>query len=328
MSCLELAGVRVHFATGDGPVRAVDEVDLTIPENEILGLVGESGCGKTVLALSIVRLLPKNASIEGCIRYGGMNLLDLGEKGMRSIRGKEIALMLQNPATSLDPLMRIQEQVTESILAHNRVAKKGAKAQSLEILQSVGIPPERAKEYPHEFSGGMRQRAALAIAMAPEPSLLIADEPTKTLDGRWKRQVLALIERLQRESGASVLFITHDLLAASAICHRMAVMYAGEVVELAESRELFEHPLHFYTRGLLKSLPRNGFKPVAGASPSLLNLPSGCRFHARCASALPACSETHPPMCETTPGHFVRCLLYGIGESERPWQVLQTGPAQ
>jgi peptide/nickel transport system ATP-binding protein len=318
MSCLELAGVRVYFATGDGPVRAVDEVDLTVRGNEILGLVGESGCGKTVLALSIVRLLPKSASTEGCIRYGGMNLLDLSENAMRSIRGKEIALMLQNPATSLDPLMRIQEQVTESILAHSRGAKKEARARSLEVLQSVGIPPERAREYPHEFSGGMRQRAALAVAMALEPSVLIADEPTKTLDGPRKRQVLTLIERMQRESGASVLFITHDLPAASAICHRMAVMYAGEVVEVAASRELFEHPLHFYTRDLLKSLPRNGFKPVAGAGPSLLNLPSGCRFHPRCARALTACSETHPAMRETTPGHFVRCLLHGSGESQGP----------
>jgi len=318
MSCLELAGVRVHFATGDSPVRAVDEVDLTIRENEILGLVGESGCGKTVLALSIVRLLPKNASIEGSIRYEGMNLQDLDENAMRSIRGKEIALMLQNPATSLDPLMRIQEQVTESVLAHNSVAKKEAKAQGLETLRSVGIPPERARGYPHEFSGGMRQRAALAVAVASEPSLLIADEPTRTLDGLWKMHILALIQRMHRESGASVLFITHDLLAASAICHRVAVMYAGEIVELAESRELFENPLHFYTRGLLKSLPRNGFKPVAGASPSLLNLPSGCRFHPRCAPALPACSEAHPAMCETTPGHFVRCLLHGTGQSERP----------
>jgi peptide/nickel transport system ATP-binding protein len=281
-------------------------------------LVGESGCGKTVLALSIVRLLPKNASIEGCILYGGMNLLDLGENAMRSIRGKEIALMLQNPATSLDPLMRIQEQVTESILAHNRVVKKEAKARSLEILQSVGIPPKRAREYPHEFSGGMRQRAALAIAMAPEPSLIIADEPTRMLDGPWKMQILAVVERVQRECGASILFVTHDLLAASALCHRMAVMYAGEIVELAESPELFQHPLHPYTRGLLESLPRRGLKPIPGTSPSLLDLPSGCRFHPRCASALPACLHAHPAMCETTPGHSVRCLLYGVGESEGP----------
>jgi peptide/nickel transport system ATP-binding protein len=247
-----------------------------------------------------------------------MNLLDLDENAMRSIRGKGIALMLQNPATSLDPLMRIQEQVSESILAHNGVAKKEAKARGLEILRSVGIPLERAREYPHEFSGGMRQRAALAMAVASEPSLLIADEPTRTLDGLWKTHILALIQRMHRESGASVLFITHDLLAASAICHRMAVMYAGEIIELAESRELFERPLHFYTRGLLKSLPADGFKPVAGASPSLMNLPSGCRFHPRCALALPACSETHPAMCEAAPGHFVRCLHNGIGQSGQP----------
>jgi peptide/nickel transport system ATP-binding protein len=318
MSCLDIAALRVHFATPDGPVRAVDEVDLTVRENEILGLVGETGCGKTVLALAIVRLLPKNASIEGRIHYDGKNLLDLGEDSMRKTRGKEIALMLQNPATSLDPLMRIQEQVTESILTHSKVAKKEAKARSLEILRAVGIPPGRAREYPHEFSGGMRQRAALAVAMASEPSLLIADEPTRTLDGAWKRQVLALIERLQRESGASVLFITHDLLAASALCQRMAVMYAGEIVELAECRALFYHPLHPYTRGLLESLPREGLKPIAGSSPSLRDVPSGCRFHPRCPAARQGCAETHPTIRETTSGHFVRCLLYGVGEGKRP----------
>jgi peptide/nickel transport system ATP-binding protein len=314
MSCLELNGVRVHFATGDGLVRAVDEVDLAIRDNEILGLVGETGCGKTVLALSIMRLLPKNASTEGCIRYNGLNLLDLDENAMRSVRGKEIALMMQNPATSLDPLMRIHEQVRESILAHNSIAKKEAKARSLEILQSVGIPAARARNYPHEFSGGMRQRVNLAVAMASEPSLLIADEPTKTLDGPWKRQVLKLMERLQRQSGTSLLFITHDLLAASALCQRVAVMYAGEIVELAECRELFRHPLHPYTQGLIGSLPREGLKPISGSSPSLRDLPSGCRFHPRCAQAFSACSETHPAMCETTPGRFVRCVLYGIGE--------------
>jgi peptide/nickel transport system ATP-binding protein len=313
MSCLDLAELRVHFTTPDGPVRAVDGVDLTVRENEILGLVGETGCGKTVLALAIVRLLPGNASIEGSIRYGGVELLGLDEDDMRDVRGKEIALMLQNPATSLDPLMRIHEQVTESILAHNNVSKKEAKARSLEILRSVGIPPRRVDEYPHEFSGGMRQRVALAVAMASEPSLLIADEPTRTLDGPWKRQVLALIERVQRESGASVLFITHDLLAASALCQRMAVMYAGEIVELAECSELMHHPLHPYTRGLLASLPREGLKPIPGSSPSLLDYPAGCKFHPRCGTAEPACSEIHPTICETTPGHFVRCILHGVG---------------
>lgn len=318
MSCLDLVGLRVRFATGDGLVRAVDGVDLTIRENEILGLVGETGCGKTVLALSIVRLLPKNASVEGRIHYDGMNLLDLDEKGMRRIRGKEIALMLQNPAASLDPVMCIQDQVAESVLAHKKTAKREGRARSLVALQSVGIPPERARGYPHEFSGGMRQRAALAMAMASEPSLVIADEPTKMLDGLWKAHILGLIQRMYRESGASVLFITHDLLAASTICHRMAVMYAGEIVELAESRELFDHPLHPYSRGLLESLPRNGLKPIAGASPSLLDLPSGCRFHPRCSAALQACCKSHPGVCQASPEHFVRCFRYGAGRSEGP----------
>jgi peptide/nickel transport system ATP-binding protein len=311
MSCLDIAGLRVCFATPEGLVRAVDGVDLTVGDNEILGLVGETGCGKTVLGLSIMGLLPRNATMEGQVHYNGLNLLALDEEAMRKIRGREIAMMLQNPSTSLNPVMRIQDQVAESISAHNRVGKREAKARSLEVLQSVGIPADRVRDYPHEFSGGMRQRAVLAIAMACGPSLVIADEPTKMLDGPRKVQILALIQRMQQESEASVLFITHDLLAAFAVCHRIAVMYAGEIVELTTPDELSQRPLHPYAQGLLESVPRRGLKPICGASPSLLDLPSGCRFHPRCPVALPACHRSHPVMWEAVAGHSVRCLRHG-----------------
>jgi peptide/nickel transport system ATP-binding protein len=311
MSCLDIAGLRVCFATPEGLVRAVDGVDLTVGDNEILGLVGETGCGKTVLGLSIMRLLPRNATMEGQVRYNGLNLLALDEDAMRKIRGREIAMMLQNPSTSLNPVMRIQDQVAESILAHNKAGKREAKARSLEFLEFVGIPAHRVRDYPHEFSGGMRQRAALAMAMASGPSVLIADEPTKMLDGPRKVQILALIQRMQQESEASLLFITHDLLAAFTVCHRIAVMYAGEIVELATPDELSQRPLHPYAQGLLESVPRRGLKPIGGASPSLVDLPSGCRFHPRCPVALPACHTSHPVMCEAVAGHFVRCLRHG-----------------
>ena len=310
MSILKLTRLKVHFPTEDGVVKAVNTVDLEIANGERLGLIGETGCGKTVLGMSIIRLLQLATKVEGKIVYKGKDLLKLSEEEMRKIRGKEIAMILQNPTTSLNPVLKVGDQIAEAIQLHQGLNKKEAKEKAIEMLEAVRIPsPEkRANEYPHEFSGGMKERAMIAMALACDPSLIIADEPTKGLDVTIKMQIVKLMKEVTKRK--SMLFITHDLGVAAEICDNIAVMYAGELVEYAKTEDIFKNPLHPYTQGFLNSLPNRGLKPIRGMSPSLIDLPSGCRFHPRCDSAKEICKTEHPEMVEKENGHHVRCFLY------------------
>ncbi|RJS73756.1 ABC transporter ATP-binding protein [Methanophagales archaeon] len=302
--------MKVLFPTQDGVVKAVNTVDLKIANAERLGLIGETGCGKTVLGLSIIRLLQPSTKIEGEIVYKGKELLRLSEEEMRKIRGKEIAMILQNPTTSLNPVLKVGDQIAEAIQLHQGLDKRAAKEKAIEMLESVKIPsPEkRANEYPHQFSGGMKERAMIAMGLACNPSLIIADEPTKGLDVTIKIQIVKLMKEVSRRK--SMLFITHDLGVAAEICDNIAVMYAGELVEYAKTEDIFKNPLHPYTRGFLNSLPSRGLKQIRGISPSLIDLPTGCRFHPRCDQASAKCKINHPELVEIENGHFARCLLY------------------
>ena len=310
MSLLTITHLKVHFPTQDGVVKAVNTVDLEMANGERLGLIGETGCGKTVLGMSIIRLLQPSTKIEGKIVYKSKDILKLSEEEMRKTRGKEIAMILQNPTTSLNPVLKVGDQIAEAIQLHQGLNKKEAKEKAIEMLEAVRIPsPEkRANEYPHEFSGGMKERAMIAMALACNPSLIIADEPTKGLDVTIKMQIIKLMKEVTKRK--SMLFITHDLGVAAEICDNIAVMYAGELVEYAKTEDIFKNPLHPYTQGFLNSLPNRGLKPIRGMSPSLIDLPSGCRFHPRCDSAKEICKTEHPEMVEKENGHHVRCFLY------------------
>ncbi len=308
MSLLEIIDLKTHFPTPDGFVRAVDTITLSIKENETFGVIGETGCGKTVLGLSIMRLLPPTATAGGKIVYAGRNLLEVSEAEMREIRGEDIAMILQNPTTSLNPVIRVGEQIAEAIRLHQGLNKRDAKEKAIEMLDAVKIPSPsgRANEYPHEFSGGMKQRVMIAMGLACDPSLIIADEPTKGLDVTIKEQIVELIKKVTEKK--AMLLITHDLGVARELCDRIALMYAGELVEYATTSDIFENPLHPYTRGFLGSLPDRGLVPIPGMSPSLIDLPDGCRFHPRCEYATDVCRQRHPEMVEMEGGHFVRCF--------------------
>ena len=310
MSILKLTHLKVHFPTQDGVVKAVNTVDLEMANGERLGLIGETGCGKTVLGMSIIRLLQPATKMEGKIVYKGKDILKLSEEEMRKIRGKEIAMILQNPTTSLNPVLKVGDQIAEAIQLHQGLAKRAAKEKAVEMLEAVKIPDasKRANEYPHEFSGGMKERAMIAMTLACDPSLIIADEPTKGLDVTIKMQIVKLMKEVTKRK--SMLFITHDLGVAAEICDNIAVMYAGELVEYAKTEDIFKNPMHPYTQGFLNSLPNRGLKPIRGMSPSLIDLPSGCRFHPRCDSAKEICKTEHPEMVEIENGHSVRCFLY------------------
>ena len=308
MSSLEVIDLKTHFPTPDGSVRAVDTITLSIGAHETFGVIGETGCGKTVLGLSVMRLLPPTATIGGKIVYAGRNLLEVSEAEMRAVRGEEIAMILQNPTTSLNPVIRVGEQIAEAIRLHQGLNRKDAKEKAVEMLDAVKIPSPagRANEYPHEFSGGMKQRVMIAMGLACDPSLIIADEPTKGLDVTIKAQIVELIQKVTEKK--AMLLITHDLGVARELCDRIALMYAGELVEYARIEEIFKNPLHPYTRGFLGSLPDRGLVPIPGISPSLIDLPEGCRFHPRCEHATDVCRQKHPEMAEVAGGHFVRCF--------------------
>jgi peptide/nickel transport system ATP-binding protein/oligopeptide transport system ATP-binding protein len=320
---LEIRDLRTCFDTDRGIARAVDGVDLTVLSGQTLGVVGESGCGKTVLALSIMRLVPSPPGriARGSVRLNGRELLDLSAEEMRHVRGREISMIFQEPMTSLNPVFRIGEQIAEVMRLHQRLNHRDALASSVEMLRKVGIPsPEtRVKDYPHQMSGGMRQRVMIAIALACRPRLMLADEPTTALDVTIQAQMLDLIGRLQSETGTAVILITHDLGVIAEATRDVAVMYAGQIVERSPTRELFTAPLHPYTVGLMGSMPglrgstgRNAMLSVIpGTVPSLSNIPAGCRFRERCPDAFSTCSEKEPVMTENPTGHFVRCWKYG-----------------
>lgn len=316
---LELRELRTEFRIRRQWHAAVRGVSLTIERNETVALVGESGSGKSVTALSILRLLPGAAARHGGgqILFEGRDLSTLSEAQLSQVRGDRIAMVFQDPMTSLDPTMRVGDQIVEAIRQHHDVSYADARRRALEALREVGIPgaANRFGDYPHQFSGGMRQRAMIAMALACKPALLVADEPTTALDVTIQAQILALLAQLQAAHGMSVLFITHNLGVVAQIADRVAVMYAGEIVELADVDALFAQPTHPYTQALLRAMPRvdvdlDDFQGISGQAPSLAAMPSGCAFAARCRHRQARCEQAHPdllPVPGSTPGHWVRC---------------------
>jgi peptide/nickel transport system ATP-binding protein len=320
---LEVHNLRTRFKTDEGIALAVNGVDLAMDAGETLALVGESGCGKSVTALSIIRLIPDPPGriLEGRIEYKGRDLLKLSEAEMRGVRGRSIAMIFQEPMTSLNPVFKIGAQMEEVIRIHQKLPKKEAKALAMEMLQQVRIPDAAKKldEYPHHISGGMRQRVMIAMALSSRPALLIADEPTTALDVTIQAQILELLNQLREETGAAVLLITHDLGVVAETARRVAVMYAGKVVESSDAPRIFAAPRHPYTQGLLYSIPDmdkpvpadKRLKAISGLVPSLFRLPSGCAFQERCPQAMKTRCGAEPPMIEAEAGHWVKCWLYG-----------------
>lgn len=318
---LEIKALTTVFDTNRGRIKAVDGVSLSLQPGETLGIVGESGCGKTMLALSIMRLIPANGSIiNGAVSFQGQDLLKLSAEEIRSRRGNEIAMIFQEPMTSLNPVLRIGEQIAEAIRLHQKLPAKEALALSIEQLREVGIPePERrVQDYPHQLSGGMRQRVMIAMAMSCNPRLLLADEPTTALDVTIQAQILDLISDLKKKNNMAVILITHDLGIVAQTADKVAVMYAGKIVENSPVDAIFADPLHPYTMGLIASLPtccgedRQKYLPtIPGSVPSLYNLPAGCRFQERCSWADSLCAEREPNLEEVNPGHFVACWKAG-----------------
>jgi peptide/nickel transport system ATP-binding protein len=309
---LSIKNLKSYFVTQDGLVRAVDDVDFDIGEHENVAIVGETGSGKTVLALSILRLLSENTHVEGTVLFQGKDLFKMSEDELRGIRGKDIAHIFQNPGTSLNPVLSIGFQVAEPVMLHQKVGKSAALERAIDMLRMVSLPsPEaRARDYPHVFSGGMRQRAMIAMGLVSRPALIIADEPTKGLDVTIQAQIVELMKKLTGHSGTSMLLITHDLSVAAELCDRIAVMYAGELVETADINRFFDGPAHPYSKGFLYSLPLNGLHPIGGVTASLIHMPSGCRFHPRCEQATDRCRQEHPGLYKVNEGQFARCFLY------------------
>ena len=318
---LKIHNLHTYFYTDDGVAKAVDGVDLELEEGGTLGVVGESGCGKSVTALSIMRLIPDPPGkiVTGEILFNGTDLLSFSEAAMRKIRGRSISMIFQEPMTSLNPVFQIGDQISEVLRLHEGLSRKSSWARSIEMLKMVGIPsPERrVAEYPHQLSGGMRQRAMIAMALACSPKLMIADEPTTALDVTIQAQILELINRLQQEKGMSVILITHNMGVIAETARKVAVMYAGRIVEYTEVRALFGSPKHPYTQGLLQSIPRldedhsrkKRLEAIPGLVPSLLDLPPGCKFSNRCRYVFERCGE-EPPLIEAEKGHWVRCWLH------------------
>jgi peptide/nickel transport system ATP-binding protein len=320
---LEVRGMKTHFFTDEGVVRAVDGIDFHIDKGETLGIVGESGCGKSVTALSIMRLIPTPPGriVEGKIIYNGRNLLDLSPSQMRKIRGKEISMIFQEPMTSLNPVFTVGEQIAEALRLHEGLNRRDAMDKTVDMLRLVHIPnaERRVKEYPHQLSGGMRQRIMIAMALSCSPNLLIADEPTTALDVTIQAQILELLNELKAKLGMAVMLITHDMGVIAETAQRVVVMYAAQVVEEASVEELFKEPLHPYTQGLLRSIPRIDLaatqKPrlqtIPGTVPTLRGeIKPSCRFAPRCQFAKPSHFESTPELKEVRPGHKVACFLY------------------
>ena len=314
---LEIKDLTIHYITHEGTTKAVNNMSLDIEEGETLGLVGETGAGKTTTALGIMQLVPDPPGkiLSGEILYRGEDLLTKRLSEIRKIRGNKISMIFQDPMTSLNPVMTVGDQIAEVIQLHQRVSAAEATTRSLKMLTTVGIPPERSTEYPHQFSGGMKQRVIIAIALACNPELLIADEPTTALDVTIQAQVLELMNKLKREFRTSMIMITHDLGIVAEICDKVAIMYAGNVVEHTTKEKLFTDPKHPYTLGLFGSIPNieeddDRLKPIKGLMPDPTDLPPGCPFHPRCPKAMKVCAQREPANTEVAPEHTVSCFLY------------------
>jgi oligopeptide/dipeptide ABC transporter ATP-binding protein len=319
---LEVQDLQTYFYTRDGVAKAVDGVSFHVHKGEVLGIVGESGCGKSITSLSIMRLIPKPGKIEnGKILFNGVNLLDLNKAEITKMRGQKISMIFQQPTGSLNPVYMAGAQISEVFELHKNIKGKLGHEKAVEMLRKVGIPdPERrAKAYPHEMSGGMAQRVMIAMALSLQPELLIADEPTTALDVTIQAQILDLMRGLQRELGSAIILITHDLGVVAEMCDRVAVMYAGQVVEETDVRTLFRNPKHPYTQGLIGSIPilgqvKDELEVIPGVVPNLINLPQGCRFAPRCKARseqnLTICNEQAPQLTQIETNHKVRCWLY------------------
>lgn len=320
---LRIDGLRVSFYTDLGVARAVDGLSLSVAPGSILGMVGESGCGKSVTALSILRLVksPPGKIEAGKIWFEGRDLLEIPLGEMRKIRGNRISMIFQEPMTSLNPVFTVGEQISETFILHQGLSKKEAQERSIDMLRKVGIPaPEkRVRDYPHQLSGGMRQRVMIAMAIACKPRLMIADEPTTALDVTIQAQILDVMLKLKEEIGTSIILITHNLGVIAETAQSVAVLYAGKMVEYAEVHELFNHPGHPYTVGLLRSIPRpdeidrkgKRLEAIGGVVPSLIHLPQGCKFNDRCTRVTDRCRQEEPPLVEIAPGHFCCCWVFG-----------------
>ncbi|HEV2107206.1 MAG TPA: ABC transporter ATP-binding protein [Thermomicrobiales bacterium] len=317
---LEVTGLKTQFFTQDGTVKAVDDVSFYVMPGETLGIVGESGCGKSMTGLSIMRLIPNPPGkiVQGEIIFSGKDILKMSEDQVRSIRGNDIAMIFQDPMTSLNPVLTINRQISESLELHMGMNKSQAKRRSIELLEMVGIPnaSERVDQYPHQFSGGMRQRVMIAMALSCNPKLIIADEPTTALDVTIQAQILDLMRVLQTESGTGVILITHSMGVVAGMSDRIQVMYAGHIVETASTEEIFANPRHPYTVGLMKSIPRldatekSKLEPIRGLPPDLIDLPDMCPFVPRCNYAQEKCEQKNPPLLEVQPGHYSACWYW------------------
>jgi oligopeptide/dipeptide ABC transporter ATP-binding protein len=322
---LSVEGLHVSFEVGRQIVRAVDGVSFSIKRGEIFGIVGESGCGKSATLRALIGLLPHTGvRTSGRVEYGGSNLLELSERSLRRIRGAEISMVFQDPMTFLNPVLRVSEQIEEALKQHTTLGRAERRLRAVELMRLVGIalPERRLREYPHQFSGGMRQRVLLAIALACGPKVLLADEPTTALDVTIQDQILKLLKRLRDELGMSIILVSHDLGVIAQMCERVAVMYAGQVVESAPIRELIRSPRHPYTVGLLSSLPgldanSRYLVPIPGAPPSMTELTPGCRFADRCPLVLDECRSWDTELLAAAPGHSSRCLRHGLAGGGR-----------
>jgi peptide/nickel transport system ATP-binding protein/oligopeptide transport system ATP-binding protein len=318
---LEIRNLKTHFFTRDGTVKAVDGVSMSVDDGKTLGLVGESGCGKSITAMSILRLIARPGRIvEGEILLSGRDLVKLSESGIRDVRGNAISMIFQEPMTSLNPVYTCGDQIAETVSLHLDLGRKESMARAVEMLRLVGIPDakRRAGEYPHQLSGGMRQRVMIAMALSTNPELLIADEPTTALDVTIQAQILELMKEMRSRNQMAIILITHDLGVVAEMADDVVVMYAGKVVEKADVATVFDRPHHPYTKGLLASIPRLGdrrqrLEVIKGMVPNPLNLPAGCLFKRRCPYAMPIC-DTAPPLQEVSPGHLSRCWLTPEGE--------------
>jgi peptide/nickel transport system ATP-binding protein len=320
VALLEIQGLKTHFKTDDGWLHAVDGVDLSVERGETVCVVGESGCGKSVTAMTVLRLIPipPGRIVSGAVLWKGRDLVQASDDEMRKIRAKEIAIVFQEPMTSLNPVYTVGEQIAESLRLHDGLSRKEAMDRAVEMLKLVHIstPERRVNDYPHQFSGGMRQRVMIAIALACNPQLLIADEPTTALDVTIQAQILDLLAELKDRLGMSVLLITHAMGVVATVAQRVVVMYAGKVIEEAPVGELFAHPKHPYTKGLIRSIPRIDMastnkvrlEAIPGTVPKLIDPAPGCRFAPRCAFAIAACAEADPPLREVVTGHKVACI--------------------
>lgn len=321
---LEIKNLTIDYTTSDGTVHAVRDLNLELGHGETLGFVGETGAGKTTTALGIMGIIPNPPGkiISGEILYEGEDLLKKSQKEMRKVRGKKIAMIFQDPMTSLDPVITVGDQISEMVRLHEHLSKKEAWERAEQMLEVVGIRRDRAKDYPHQFSGGMKQRVGIAIALVCNPELIIADEPTTALDVTIQAQVLELMKELKVKFNTSMILITHDLGIVAEICDKVAIMYAGNVVECADKRSLYLNPLHPYTNGLFQSIPdidkdQEELNTIQGLVPDPTNLPTGCPFHPRCPKAMACCIEKEPQYVEAEPGHQVKCFLYSQEEQKQ-----------